>query len=237
MDELFNPQTSSVTSSRILYPHQPLCGHHCSICRRLAPYRPSTRICPRDRIWCHCYALFLPAVYERYKERGGRPVFHPDDLTPFFTSLLTNLYDLASSSDYIRDMRINEKLGTLRTLRMEQSWHQESVTVSRKLLELSAVKDYLSKIFKETYGTTVNNYLIAKRITRAKQLLRFTDMTVDEVDVDGGRGDVSYFSRMFRKGGRQQPKRIPKTVVKQGGVVKIAHLYLYNKTAKMTTSH
>lgn len=36
-------------------------------------------------------------------------------------------------------------------------------------------KFYLSKIFKETYGTTVNNYLISKRITRAKQLLRFTD--------------------------------------------------------------
>ena len=83
---------------------------------------------------------------------------------------------------------------------MEQSWHPESVTVSRKRMELAAVKEYLdehytekltlddlaeqffinkfylSKIFKETYGTTVNNYLISKRITRAKQLLRFTEM-------------------------------------------------------------
>lgn len=78
--------------------------------------------------WCHFYAPLLPAVYEKYKERGGRPVFHPDDLTPF-TSLLTDLYNLASSSDYIRDMRINEKLGSLLTLLMEQSWHPESVTV------------------------------------------------------------------------------------------------------------
>lgn len=39
-------------------------------------------------------------MYEKYKERGGRPVFHPGDLTPF-TSLLTDLYNLASSSDYI----------------------------------------------------------------------------------------------------------------------------------------
>lgn len=45
--------------------------------------------------WCHFYAPSLPAVYEKYKERGGRPVFHPDNLTPF-TSLLTDLYDLAS---------------------------------------------------------------------------------------------------------------------------------------------
>ena len=172
--------------------------------------------------WCHFYAPSLPAVYEKYKERGGRPVFHPGDLTPF-TSLLTDLYNLASSSDYIRDMRINEKLGSLLTLLMEQSWHPESVTVSRKRLELAAVKEYLdehytekltlddlaerffinkfylSKIFKETYGTTVNNYLISKRITRAKQLLRFTDMTVDEVGVAVGMGDANYFSRMFRK--------------------------------------
>ena len=57
--------------------------------------------------WCHFYAPSLPAVYEKYKERGGRPVFHPADIKPF-TDLLTELYNLASSSDYIRDMRINE---------------------------------------------------------------------------------------------------------------------------------
>ena len=172
--------------------------------------------------WCHFYAPSLPAVYEKYKERGGRPVFHLGDMASF-TALLTDLYNLASSSDYIRDMRINEKLGTLLTLLMEQSWHPESITISRKRLELAAVKEYLdehftekimleelaekffinkfylSKIFKETYGTTVNNYLIAKRITRAKQLLRFTDMTVDEVGVAVGMGDANYFSRMFRK--------------------------------------
>ena len=34
---------------------------------------------------------------------------------------------------------------------------------------------------------------------RAKQLLRFTDMTVDEVGAAVGMGDANYFSRMFRK--------------------------------------
>lgn len=53
--------------------------------------------------WCHFYAPFLPAIYEKYKERGGSPVFHPDDSSPF-TAILTDLYSLASSSDYIRDI-------------------------------------------------------------------------------------------------------------------------------------
>ena len=172
--------------------------------------------------WCHFYAPSLPAIYEKYKERGGSPVFHPDSLTSF-TTILTDLYSLASSSDYIRDMRINESLSALLTLLMEQSWHPESKTVSRKRLELVEIKNYLdehyterivlddlaeryyinkyylTKIFKETYGSTINGYIIAKRITRAKQLLRFTDMTVDEIGNAVGMGDANYFSRTFRK--------------------------------------
>ena len=60
-------------------------------------------------------------------------------------------------------------------------------------------KFYLTKIFKETYGTTINSYLISKRITGAKQLLRFTDKTVDEIGNAVGMEDANYFSRMFRK--------------------------------------
>lgn len=46
-------------------------------------------------------------------------------------------------------MRINEKLGSLLTLLMEQSWHPESVTVSRKRMELIAVKEYLDEHYTE----------------------------------------------------------------------------------------
>ena len=183
--------------------------------------------------WCHFYSPSLPVIYEKYRERGGCPVFHPEDMS-LYIELLVTLYNLASSSDYIRDMRINEKLGTLLTLLMEQSWHPENVTVSRKRLELIEIKNYLdehytekvtldelaehffinkfylSKIFKEAYGTTVNNYLISKRITRAKQLLRFTDMTVDEIGVAVGMGDANYFSRMFRKVEGNSPSKYRK---------------------------
>ena len=41
--------------------------------------------------------------------------------------------------------------------------------------------------------------IVMALITRAKQLLRFTDMTVDEVGAAVGMGDANYFSRMFRK--------------------------------------
>ena len=198
--ELFNPQSSSVSSSRIIYtpstfartsllhlqevgslqaihPHTStrtnLLSFLCFIilsgegelsyegqtyqlgegdcvfidCRKAYSHSTSDNLWSLQ--WCHFYAPFLPAVYEKYKERGGHPVFHPDDLIPF-TSLLTDLYNLASSSEYIRDMRrINEKLGSLLTLLMEQSWHPESVTVSRKRMELATVKEYLDEHYTE----------------------------------------------------------------------------------------
>ena len=271
--ELFNPQSSSVTSSRILYtpstfartsllhlqevgslqaihPHTStrtnLTSFLCFVvlsgtgsltyegttyglsqgdcvfidCRKAYSHSTSDDLWSLQ--WCHFYAPSLPAIYEKYKERGGSPVFHPDTVTPI-TDILTGLYDIASSSDYIKDMRINELLSYLLTLLMEQSWHPESKTVSRKRLELAEIKEYLdehytekivlenlaeryyinkyylTKIFKETYGSTISNYLIAMRITKAKQLLRFTDMTVDEIGNVVGMGDANYFSRMFRK--------------------------------------
>ena len=273
MDELFNPQSSSVYSSRILYtpssfartsllhlqevgtlqaihPHtstrSDLVSFLCFIvlsgtgelkhegkkyelrsgdcafidCRKAYSHSTSDNLWSLQ--WCHFYAPYLPAVYEKYKERGGQPVFHPADSKPF-AEILANLYDLAASPDYIRDMRINEKLGALLTLLMEQSWHPENMVVSRKRLELEVIKNYLdehytekivlndlaskffinkfylSKIFKKAHGSTINNYLIEKRITRAKQLLRFTDMTVDEIGAAVGMADANYFSRMFRK--------------------------------------
>lgn len=172
--------------------------------------------------WCHFYAPSLPAIYEKYKERGGSPVFHPDSLTSF-TTILTDLYSLASSSDYIRDMRINESLSALLTLLIEQSWHPESKTVSRKRLELDEIKKYLdehyterivlddlaekffinkyylTRIFKEAYGTTINTYILSLRITKAKQCLRFTEMSVEEIGRTVGMEDLNYFSRSFRK--------------------------------------
>ena len=172
--------------------------------------------------WCHFYGASMSAVFEKYRERGGKPTFHPDKCWPF-SRLLSELYTLAASTDYIRDMRINEKLSELLTLLMEQSWHPGDGALSRKRVELEKVKIYLdehfterirlddlsdrffinkyylTRIFKENYGATISHYVLSKRITRAKQLIRFSEMTMDEIAAAVGMNDANYFSRAFRK--------------------------------------
>lgn len=57
----------------------------------------------------------------------------------------------------------------------------------------------LSHAFKQQYGETVVQYLLHKRITYAKELLRFTDDTVAQIAESCGFHEPSYFNRQFKK--------------------------------------
>lgn len=172
--------------------------------------------------WVHFNGVSLSAIYNKYTERGGQPVFHPADFQSIIL-LISEIYSLAESPDYIRDMRINEKLNQLLTHLMEESWNPESISDTPKHVELRRIKEYLddnyanrillndlserffinkyylTRIFKEQYGSTVNNYVLSKRITRSKQLLRFSGKSIDEIAFESGFGDSHYFCRMFKK--------------------------------------
>ena len=140
-----------------------------------------------------------------------------------YSTIISDIYTLASSSDYIRDMRINGKLNDLLTLLMESSWHQGNSTNAPKKMDISLVKSfldehykeklslesvashffidkhYLARLFKEQYGVTLVTYLQQVRITHAKRMLRFTDKSIEEIGLECGIGELNYFSRVFKK--------------------------------------
>ena len=90
--------------------------------------------------WIHFYGSSMSGIYEKYVERGGRPVFRAERGDPFL-GLLTELLAIAGSEDYIRDMRINEKITCLLTAIMEKSWHPERTSPARsKKQSLQQVK-------------------------------------------------------------------------------------------------
>lgn len=172
--------------------------------------------------WCHFYGPTLPAIHAKYRERGGQSVVRPADFAGY-VQVLSELYALAGSQDYIRDMRINERLSALLTRLMEESWRQgERASVPRKMdvlqiktyldehyqehLTLESVarhffvdKSYLARRFKEECGVTMTAYLQQVRITHAKRLLRFTDRRIEEIARLCGVGEMNYFGRVFRK--------------------------------------
>lgn len=173
--------------------------------------------------WCHFYGPNMKAIYRKYQERGGKPVFRTEQLKQYKT-ILDELYTIASSADYVRDMRLHEKLSSLLILLMEDAWDEdknvpssetttadiqeikeyldtnfkEKVTLDRLADSFYINKSYMQNLFKDRYGSTINAYLNQVRITYVKQQLRFTDKTI-EVLAEELHIDPPYLSRMFKK--------------------------------------
>lgn len=177
--------------------------------------------------WVHFYGTNMNAIYDKYKERGGKVVFKaPDPL--IITTLIDEIHSIAESSSYLRDMEIHEKLSSLLLNIMKESWNKgisedESEYSTEKRSDIRYIREfiekhynedikldhlaetfniskyYLSHIFKEQYGISVNSYVINMRITKAKHFLRFTDLTTTEIANRVGYEDVNYFIRTFKK--------------------------------------
>lgn len=172
--------------------------------------------------WCHFDGPTMGLIYDKYCRRGGSPVIRGADSNRY-SSLMEELYTIAASNDYIRDMRINEKLGELLTILMESSWNRENRVQEPRKMDIRRVKAYLDEHFQEKitlesvaagfyvdkhylarrfkgeYGITVTQHIHHLRITRAKWMLRFTDKTVEQIGLSCGAGELPYFSRLFKK--------------------------------------
>lgn len=189
-------------------------------CRK--PYSHSTSVNLWSLQWVHFYGNHVSEIYAKYLQRGGKCCFCPHNFDTY-RELLTEISQIARGTDSIRDMLLCEKLTSLLTLIMKETTPLESKqqeatkdTLNRlkeyldthytdkiSLDELSAGffinKFYLTRVFKEQFGQSVNSYITGRRITKAKQLLRFSDMSIEEIAGECGFTDANYFSRTFKK--------------------------------------
>ena len=79
-------------------------------------------------------------------------------------------------------------LNNLREVNLESAADSIGITAS-----------YLSRMFKEKTGQNFQDYVIERRMATAAGLLRETSLSTGDIAYQVGYGDVSYFSRIFRK--------------------------------------
>lgn len=60
-------------------------------------------------------------------------------------------------------------------------------------------KYHMSREFKKKFGVTINTYINIKKITYAKECLRFTDLTIQHISNEINIHDNSYFNKLFKK--------------------------------------
>ena len=59
--------------------------------------------------------------------------------------------------------------------------------------------NYLSNLFSEIKGTTIEQYIIAQKIERAKELLIYDQLTLTEIAYQLNYSGVSHLSRQFKR--------------------------------------
>ena len=58
---------------------------------------------------------------------------------------------------------------------------------------------YLIRMFRHVYKQTPHQYLVERRIARAKELLRDSDLSITEICMEVGYESLGSFSTLFRK--------------------------------------
>ena len=88
----------------------------------------------------------------------------------------------------------------------------EKILLDQICFLFSTNKTTLCKEFKNTYGTTVLNYINYLRLKEAKRLLRENKLSVTEISERLGFNSIHYFCRLFKKNTGHSPKEYMKTI-------------------------
>ena len=171
--------------------------------------------------WVHFNGLNSKELYKKYLDRKGLNIFKTKQFNKY-ESILDEIQLISNSSDYLKDMNIHEKITSLLSLLLSETLYEKNST-NNQIYDIKVIKEYidnnyltnisldklskkyyinkfyLTRLFKNTYGVTINNYINNKKITKAKELLRFSDLSINNISKECGFIDNNYFSRVFKQ--------------------------------------
>ncbi|CAI3402158.1 AraC family transcriptional regulator [Enterococcus cecorum] len=180
--------------------------------------------------WIHINGKMMKDLYKIVLDEGkNNPVFQLYGLIEI-PKIWEEIYAVTNSDAKIKELLINEQLFHLinQVLKIQSEFlqtitsHKEKIQQVRNYLEenfssqisldqLTEIfyinKYYLTRIYKETYQQTINQTLTQLRITKAKELLRYSKLSMVEIAVSCGFQDASYFSKVFKKIEKVSPQK------------------------------
>ncbi len=193
----------------------------------------SSREDPWELSWVHFYGKNAETFYKNYMELGNPFLFHPADLslfleslsflymiqkeqTPYMellchrqiTDLITLCFTECRKQENAQGQSINEKIRQI-TEHID-SHFQENITLDQLSKSFYISKFHLAREFKRIIGSTPGDYLLGKRISNAKKLLRFTNSSVEEIGRSCGISEGGYFTKVFKKAEGMTPREYRK---------------------------
>ena len=88
---------------------------------------------------------------------------------------------------------------------IDNNLHRQ-ITVSELCAKCFVSKNQLYSAFRDNLGTTIKEYIVARKLEKAKQLLVDTDRPIVEISEAVAIGEYSYFCKLFKKKTGMTPK-------------------------------
>lgn len=116
--------------------------------------------------------------------------------TAFSEKMLQLGFELIDDQRSLLIEKIKAKIIALVHYTTEPTKENMSVILAE---ELGHDYSYLSKLFSEVEGTTIEKFLIAQKIEKVKELLMYDELTLNEIAYQLNYSSVAYLSNQFKK--------------------------------------
>lgn len=138
-------------------------------------------------------------------ELGEVEISEPDSQQ--ILGLKANLTELGFEIIDDKKSKIIEKIKNEIVILIHHSEIQPNINFSEYLADkLKYDYHYLSNLFSEVEGTTIEKYLITQKIEKVKELLMYDELSLSEIADKLGYSSVAYLSNQFKKSTGLTPK-------------------------------
>jgi len=187
------------------------CNHHYS--------HQSSEVDPWELMWVHFNGKNILSYMTYFESIIPEVVFHTEIITDF-TTIIKNCIDLEKKNDITSEFILSKMITDLMTLCITRKkddtgrngiekmnlikdyiddHFQNKLSLAVIAQEFFISKYYLAREFKNFYGMTIGDYIISRRVTYSKELLRFTKKTIEDISILCGIPDTNYYAKVFRR--------------------------------------
>lgn len=176
---------------------------------------------PWELAWVHFNGNNAKAYYELFMEKSGQSsIFKPRSMKEFEKAII-RLMDWQKEKDLESELESGLLLLRLLNMVMASAMHSEKMVIEKDSEVYSAIREFvndkyqmvhlmdiivdkfgyeeneLNQGFQKAYGIELQDYILNRRFTAAKELLRFTIKPVKEIVEESGIRNGDLFRRLF----------------------------------------
>lgn len=172
-----------------------------------------------EYLWVHFTGNHALDFYHEFVKDGFRPIHFEDQY--MMETLLQRLIAVNQKTDITTGVTSANIINTIicelliRSLSKEMTQcsrpnfldtiiqeiqlnYKEKITIEDLSDKLHLDKYHVMKEFKKHTGTTIYEYLINTRISHAKELLKYSDLSISEITYECGMNTTSHFINLFK---------------------------------------